>query len=192
MSAVSAPFHCCPRAPAWYFAESSLVNICSVQTSSGIRWWCNCFPAQNRYRQLVRKNKIFCRGTQFKVNRNKSQLLWADERVGTTSKIKILGLYHGLTLEAYEENIKLLEKILSDSEKFFTKFMSLRAKTIVMNTFCVSRLMNIARHIKVPRTLIEKFQSLSLKALWGEGKKTEVAPAIFNVKLPTVELAGQT
>ena len=78
-------------------------------------------------------------------------------------------------MEAYEENIKLLEKILSDSENFFTKFMSLRAKTIVLNTFCVSRLMNIARHIKVPRTLIEKFQSLSLKSLWGEGKKTERA-----------------
>ena len=124
---------------------------------------------------LFSKIKFFCRGTQFKVNRKKSQVLCADERVATASKIKILGLYHGLTSEAYEENIKLLEEILSDSEKYFTKFMSFRAKTIVMNTFCVSRLMNIARHIKVPRTLIEKFQSLSLKALWGEGKKTEVA-----------------
>ena len=53
--------------------------------------------------------------------------------------------------------------------------MSLRAQTVDLNTFFVSRLMNIARHVKVPRTLIEKLQSLSLKANYGEGKKTEIA-----------------
>ena len=79
MSAVSAPFHCCPRAPAYFLRNHPWSNYAVSRRVVAYADDVTVFLQKTDIDNLFAKIKFFGRGTQFKVNRNKSQVLCADE-----------------------------------------------------------------------------------------------------------------
>ena len=119
----------------------------------------------------------FCRGTQFKVNKDKCDFVtnYAIPGYKTKQTSKILGVEVGDKHAAKESTIERSLKVLSQSNKYFNQFMSLRGKSKAIMTFVIPKLLHTLRHFPASRKLVVAYQKFCRNVLWGAGRKTEIA-----------------
>ena len=82
----------------------------------------------------------FCKGTQFKVNKNKRDVVTTYTVPGyeTRQTSKIFGVEVGDKHAAKETTVERSLKVLTSSNKYFNKFMSLRGKSKAIMTFVLT------------------------------------------------------
>ena len=135
------------------------------------------FVHQQDLKVLFARLNVFCEGTQFQIQRSKCQIYQPEVTSvqGRTKTLKILGTLKGdPRVCANLEQEKIL-KALRESNIFFNRWMSLRAKAITMNTFVIPKVLHLCRHQKIRRIVLTAYRKLSLSALWGAGRKSEIA-----------------
>ena len=136
----------------------------------------NIFVHEKDLETLFERLKIFCEGTQFEVNQDKSTVL---KRPSTSTqrvsfRAKVLGVHLSFNEESEIENKSKVRKILEDGAKFFNKYMSLYARALIMKTFLLPKLLHVLRHMKLDMKIFQDFKVFSKQALWGS-KKSLVA-----------------
>ena len=88
---------------------------------------------------------------------------------------------------AKEITVERSLKVLTSSNKYFNKFMSLRGKSKAIMTFVIPKLIHSLRHFTATRNLLVAYQKFCRNFLWGAGRKTEIA--LQHLEGP-VELGG--
>ena len=119
----------------------------------------------------------FCRGTQFRVNKDKSAVLTSAFIDGykCTNVIKVLGFYIGTDEEAEMRNQMKIEADIRSARKFFNRHASLRGKALIMGSFVLPKVLYVARHMKQTLSIQKRFDQFSMDAIWGNGRKKEIA-----------------
>ena len=102
----------------------------------------------------------FCKGTQFKVNKNKCDVVtnYAVPGYETRQTSKILGVEVGDKHAAKETTVERSLKVLTSSNKNFNKFMSLRGKSKAIMTFVIPKLIHTLKHFPATRNLSVAYQ----------------------------------
>ena len=126
---------------------------------------------------LCEVTEKFCRGKQFRVNKDKSAVLTSGfiEGYKCTNGIKVLGFYIGSDGEAELKNRMKIEADLRNARKLFNRHASLRGKALIMGSFVLPKILYVSRHMKQTLSIQKRFDQLSMGAIWGNGRKKEIA-----------------
>ena len=119
---------------------------------------------------------LYEKGSGAKLNRSKSEAMWVgawksrdDQPFGLTwvKKMKILGVFFGVVdvqRDNWEPKLSKLDRMLS---MWKSRSLSMIGKSLVINVLGVSKLLYLARVLVTPRWVIERYNSLIWKFLWG-------------------------
>jgi len=125
---------------------------------------------------LLETVSLYERGSGAKLNRSKSEAMWVgawkardDQPFGLTwvRKMKILGVYFGVIdvlRDNWEPKLSKLDKMLT---VWKSRSLSMVGKSLIINVLGVSKLLYLAKVLITPRWVIDKYNSLIWKFLWG-------------------------
>ena len=122
----------------------------------------------------------FCRGTQFRVNKDKSAVLTSASIEGykCTNVIKVLGFFIGTEEEAELRNRIKIEADIRNARRLLNRHASLRGlrgKALIMGSFVVPKVLYVVRHMKQTLSIQKRFDQFSMDAIWGNGRKKKIA-----------------
>ena len=127
-------------------------------------------------RVLLEVISLYEKGLGAKLNRSKSEATWVgawksrdDQPFGLTwvKKMKILGVFFGVVdaqRHNWEPKLFKLDKMLTIWKP---RSLSMIGKSLVINVLGVSKFLYLARVLVTPRWVIEGYNSLISKFLWG-------------------------
>ena len=127
-------------------------------------------------RVLLDVVSLYEKGSGAKLNRSKSEAMWVgswkareDQPFGLTwvKKMKILGVVFGVIdvqRDNWEPKLSKLDKMLT---LWKSRSLSMIGKSLIINVLGVSKLLYLARVLITPRWVIDRFNSLVWKFLWG-------------------------
>ena len=88
---------------------------------------------------------------------------------------KILGVNLSLQTQGCILKKEKAFKILADGKRYFTKFMSRKAKALIMKIFILTTLTHLLGHMKINNEVLQEYKKFTKNVVWGEGLKALIA-----------------
>ena len=104
-----------------------------------------------------------------------------DYRVDETTKA--LGFNLDLQTKGDLLNKQKAFKTLTDGKRYFTKFLSMRAKALIKKMFFLPKLTQLKRHMKIDNEVLKECKKITKNVLWGPCHKALIAE-VFWTKNP--------
>ena len=106
------------------------------------------------------------------INVNKTKVLslgFVPKHLKKVSALKLLGIRLSLN-DSLKIKTKILEETINNSAKFSLKCMTLRARSLNIETFVTSRLVYVMRHLELTKTFIDRLEMKLINSVWLGGK----------------------
>lgn len=132
----------------------------------------NVFVKKSCLSNLLEEVKKFNKVSKLEINIDKTKVLTLGSLPGgykQVSSLKILGFNLDLG-ETLKSKTTPLENSLNNSSKVSLKCMTLRARSMNIETFVTSKLLYILRHLDLSKTYLEKLEMKLINCLWLGGK----------------------
>ena len=115
----------------------------------------------------------FSKGTQFKINKDKCEIIADFEIANCNTKrtSNVLGVNVGDKTEAKEKTLQRLCDLILNSKKYFNKFLSLRGVAKTLMTFVIPKLLHNLRHYPKADKVHVTYRNICQTVLWGPGLK---------------------
>ncbi len=152
------------------------------------------YTTNNSLPAIMKIVRFFCQGTQFKINEDKTEVLFIGDN--SNASIKILGvkLYNDEGTESDEIN-KLPEQIVK-SNKALRKQMSTRARASASHVFILSKMLHQLRFSNPSKKSIDQAQGLLIKKVTGKRHFTIKREVLYRntlrggIRLPCIDAAS--
>ena len=106
------------------------------------------------------------------LNVDKTKVLslgFVPKQLKKISSLKLLGIRLSLN-DSLKIKTKILEDTINNSAKFSLKCMTLRARSLNIETFVTSRLVYVMRHLELTKTFIDRLEMKLINSVWLGGK----------------------
>ena len=114
---------------------------------------------------------------QFQNNESKHTVLSRSNlshyKVDETAKV--LGVHLSFPTQGNALNKQKAFKIPADRKRYFTKFMSMGAKALIMKIFILPKLTHLLRQMKIEKEVLQEYKKFTKNVLWGPRHKALMA-----------------
>ena len=127
---------------------------------------------RNELERLLAFLDCFSKGTQFKVTKDKCEIIADFEIANWTTKrtSNVLGVGVGDETEAKEITLQRSYDLIMKSKNYFNKFMNLRGLAKTSIVFVIPKLLHFIQQLRILVTC----QKFCQAVLWGPGGKADV------------------